>query len=227
VSNQLPEQSGVFEISAEPFPFTREEYKPIRIGNVLNLSELVKTHTLFTHAALFVFGNWLQDPLFAYMGEEPNINPFIIEFSKPIFSGFNCKYKTDYKPRYNNDWNYLLFGCENKYWPGLLKFFQELQGFEPGGGRYHCTIVQKLPLVDQLQLSSGKPLPIPLPMVDVYMVAYDGNDRLVHFKPAKNPPLDQIKAVFDEPDPGTVDFAKLVLEGKLHELATKSPTVEV
>ena len=51
-------------------------------------------------------------------------------------------------------------------------------------------------------------------MVEVKVVALDGNLICLHFEPAKNPPVDRIRLVRSEPRPETIKYAEAVFRGE-------------
>jgi hypothetical protein len=204
----LPKREGIYQIDVEPqdSPYLAA----IKISKAATLAELAKEYALFSHAALFVYGNWIRDPIQDYIiHEDPDCKPFWIDFDSPIFSGMFFRTRGG---KTNRDWAYRLMACPLDSWGGLMSFLQQLQGFNEAEKRYHKTILQKVPMTDYFALRKKAVLPSPIPKVDVFLVALDGNDRVVHFEPAKNPPIDHIKVRFSPPEPDTIKLGEEILK---------------
>jgi len=210
MTTKLPgrEHTHTIKLDADTYP----KYDKKAFSHKATLMELSQTYVFFTHAALFTYGNWARDPINDYIAEEdPYCFPFWMSFDKPIFSGLFCRDKNT--KRTYREWNYRLIGCPKNSWPDLQKFLHSLSGINHDEGRFHITIMQKLPMIDYMMLNWRSSLPHPLPMFDIYTLGLLGNDRSVFFEPAKNPPLDHIKVTICPPQADVIELSTQVLSG--------------
>lgn len=203
IDGDLPRKEGVY-VANYPHNDAAVSFNKLNISDCTTLTDLAKEYTFFTHAALFVYGNWLDDPIKDYITvDDPKCAPFWLTFDEPIFSGLFFR---DAAKHTNREWEHKLMGCPNETWPGLLSFLQSLSGVNRQEKRFHVTVAQKLSMLDYLALRRG----LATKLIDVYTIGLLGNNRSVLFKPPTDL-RDKIRVKLSAPDPKIVELSKNIL----------------
>jgi len=205
---QIPGKEGLSKV--ERLDQMPDDWHVMQISQATSLGSLVEEYAFFTHALLFTHGKWERDPVLDYVMQQRHCEVHRVMTNMPIFSGLEHR-----KPNGEviPDWNHILLACHKDHWNGLRDYMMQVGGFDRLTGYFYRMLVQVIPVIDAVAMDRMVSLPGQRPMIYIMTFGLDGNKGQVYFKPALNPPIDQVTVGRKPASIETTKLAKAVMEG--------------